>query len=181
MVNLSTPMNTHHTPDPAQETAHLEKLRAQLSTDIEAMQQKEASLKEYEQRLRLLMEHNRQGHPAPQANQVIVNSGPDSRAALDAEWDKYNRAHALLEAARRGLTDDRLAFKDREEKLAQREVEVARREAWVKVREQELAALAAAAPKAPVEAPDSNPSFVTSPLRAASKLLLKSKKANPAA
>ena len=174
-------MNTHHTPDPAQETAHLEKLRAQLSTDIEAMQQKEASLKEYEQRLRLLMEHNRQGHPAPQANQVIVNSGPDSRVALDAEWDKYNRAHALLEAARRGLTDDRLAFKDREEKLAQREVEVARREAWVKVREQELAALAAAAPKAPVEAPDSNPSFVTSPLRAASKLLLKSKKANPAA
>src|SRR5690242_3324593 len=102
-------MNTQHTPDTAQETAHLEKLRAQLSTDIEAMQQKEASLKEYEQRLRLLMDHNRQGQPAPQANQVVVNSGPD-RAALDAEWEKYNRAHALLEAARRGLTDDRLAF-----------------------------------------------------------------------
>src|SRR5262245_43984367 len=159
-------MNSHHTPDTAQETAHLEKLRAQLSTDIEAMQQKEASLKEYEQRLRLLMEHNRQGHPAPQANQIVMSAGPD-RAALDAEWDKYNRAHALLEAARRGLTDDRLALKDREERLALREVEVARREAWIKVREQELAAAAVA--KEP--APDSNPSFVTSPLRAASKLL----------
>lgn len=171
-------MNTQHTPATAQqETAHLEKLRAQLSTDIEAMQQKEASLKEYEQRLRLLMDHNRQGQPAPQANQVVVTSGPNSQAALDAEWEKYNRAHALLEAARRGLTDDRLAFKEREERLAQREHEVAKREAWIKVREQELAA--AAAPK--VAKQESNPSFVTSPFKAASKLL-KPKKANkPAA
>ena len=179
MVNLSIPMNTHHTAGTAQETAHLEKLRAQLSTDIEAMQQKEASLKEYEQRLRLLMDHNRQGQPAPQANQVYVNSGPDGRAALDTEWEKYNRAHALLEAARRGLTDDRLALKDREEKVALREVDISRREAWVKAREQELAALIAAAPKP--EAADSNPSFVTSPIRAASKLLLKSRKPKTAA
>jgi hypothetical protein len=171
-------MNTHHPLETAKETAHLEKLRAQLSTDIEAIQQKEASLKEYEQRLRLLMEHNRQGQPAPQANQVYVTSGPDSRAALDAEWEKYNRAHALLEAARRGLTDDRLAFKEREEKLLRREAEVARREAWIAAKEQELAA-AAVAP-APVPTPDSNPSFVTSPFRAASKLL-KPRKTKPAA
>jgi uncharacterized protein (DUF3084 family) len=170
-------MNTHHT-DTAQETAHLEKLRAQLSTDIEAIQQKEASLKEYEQRLRLLMDHNRQGQPAPQANQVVITSGPNSQAALDAEWEKYSRAHALLEAARRGLTDDRLALKDREEKLHQREKDVARREAWVKAREQELAAAAAA--KAAPRAEDSTPSFVTSPFKAASKLL-KPKKPKPAA
>lgn len=171
-------MNTQHTPATAQqETAHLEKLRAQLSTDIEAMQQKEASLKEYEQRLRLLMDHNRQGQPAPQANQVVVTSGPNSQAALDAEWEKYNRAHALLEAARRGLTDDRLAFKEREERLNQREQELAKREAWVKVREQELKAADAA--KAAVPA-DSNPSFITSPLRATRKLL-KPTKAKPAA
>jgi hypothetical protein len=170
-------MNTQHTSDTAaQETAHLEKLRAQLSTDIETMQQKEASLKEYEQRLRLLMDHNRQGQPAPQANQVVITSGPNSQAALDAEWEKYNRAHALLEAARRGLTDDRLAFRDREERLNLREIEIARREAWVKVREHELAAAAVAA----TPAPDSNPSFVTSPLRAARKLL-KPTKAKPAA
>jgi hypothetical protein len=178
--NLSITMNTHHTPDTAQtaqETAHLEKLRAQLSTDIEAMQQKEASLKEYEQRLRLLMEHNRQGQPAAKANQDVVTSGPNSQAALDAEWEKYSRAHALLEAARRGLTDDRLAFKEREEKLNRREAEIARREAWVKAKEQEL--LAATAVKAMPMA-DSNPSFVTSPIRAARKLL-NPKKAKPAA
>lgn len=162
MVNFSTTMNTHHLSDPAQqETAHLEKLRAQLSTDMEAMQQKEASLKEYEQRLRLLMDHNRQGQPAPQANQVYVTSGPNSQAALDAEWEKYNRAHALLEAARRGLTDDRLAFKEREERLALREQEVARREAWIKAREQELAAAQAVQ----TAAPGSSPSFVTKLLR----------------
>jgi hypothetical protein len=152
---------TPATPKAAQETAHLEKLRAQINTDIETMQQKEASLKEYEQRLRMLMEHNQQGQPAPQANQVYVTSGPNSQQALDAEWEKYNRAHALLEAARRGLTDDRLAFKEREERLVQREADVARREAWLKAREQELAV----AQTAKAVAPDSNPSFVTKLLR----------------
>jgi hypothetical protein len=175
-------MNTRHTQDTAQEAAHLEKLHAQLSTDIETMQQKEASLKEYEQRLRLLMEHNRQGQPAPQANQVYVNAGPDGRAALDAEWEKYNRAHALLEAARRGLTDDRLALKEREEKLTRREADVSRREAWVKAKEQELAA--AVVVQTAASTADSNPSFVTSPLRAARKLLKpkdQKEKAKPAA
>ncbi len=158
-------MNTPTTSDKTQETAHLEKLRAQLSSDIEAIHQKEASLKEYEQRLRLLMDHNRQGQPAPQANQVYVTSGPNSQAALDAEWEKYDRAHALLEAARRGLTDDRLALKEREDSLAQREENVSRREAWVKVREQELAAADTA--KAVV---DAKPTFTTAPFLAAKNL-----------
>lgn len=161
-------MNTRHTTD-AQEAAHLEKLRAQLNNDIETMQQKEASLKEYEQRLRMLMEHNQQGQPAASANKSYFTAGPNSQQALDAEWEKYNRAHALLEAARRGLTDDRLALKEREERLVQRETEVARREAWIKKREQELAAQAVKA-----ATPDSNPSFVT-------KLLRPKKKAKPAA
>lgn len=160
-------MNTPNTSDSAQEAAHLTKLRAQISTDIEAMQQKEASLKEYEQRLRLLMEHNRQGQPAPQANQVYVTSGPNGQEALDAAWEKYDRAHALLEAARRGLTDDRLALKEREDKLAQREENVSRREAWVKIREQELAAADAAKTAAVV---DAKPTFTTAPFLAAKNL-----------
>ena len=162
---MNTP-TTPATPDTAQEAAHLTKLRAQISTDIEAMQQKEASLKEYEQRLRLLMDHNRQGQPAAQANQVYVTAGPNSQNALDSEWEKYDRAHALLEAARRGLTDDRLALKEREEKLALREEHVSRREAWIKVREQELAAADAA--KAAI--PEAKPSFTTVPFLAAKNL-----------
>ncbi len=160
-------MNTSNTSDSAQETAHLTKLRAQISTDIEAMQQKEASLKEYEQRLRLLMEHNRQGQPAPQANQSYLTSGPNSQEALDAQWEKYDRAHALLEAARRGLTDDRLALKEREDKLTQREENVSRREAWVKIREQELAAVDAARAAIPEAA---KPTFTTAPFLAARNL-----------
>lgn len=159
-------MNPPTSSDSAHETAHLEKLRVQLSTDIEAMQQKEASLKEYEQRLRLLVEHAHQTPPAQPTSQFYVANGPDSQQVLDAEWDKYNRAHALLEAARRGLTDDRLALKEREESLAVREVQVARREAWVKAREQEIAALDAA--KASTPAP--KPTFATAPLLAARNL-----------
>ncbi|MBI2813612.1 MAG: hypothetical protein HYX71_04960 [Opitutae bacterium] len=156
-------MNTPDTSSAAQESAHLEKLRSQLSTDIEAMQQKEASLKEYEQRLRLLVEHAHQTPPTQPTSRFYVANGPDSQEALDAEWDKYNRAHALLEAARRGLTDDRLAFKEREEKLDLREADVARREAWVAGREQELATREAAT----AARPEAKATFISAPFLAA--------------
>ena len=151
------------------EAAHLEKLRSQISTDMEAMQQKEANLREYEQRLRLLVEHTHNSRPPMQApTQYFVTSAPDTKN-LDAEWEKYNRAHALLEAARRGLCDDRLALKDREERLQAREVEVTRREAWVKVREQELDAMAQAREKAAAEI-KVRPSFTSAPFLAARNL-----------
>ncbi len=139
-MNTTTSSDTH-------EVAQLEKLRFQLSTDIEAMHLKEASLKEYEQRLRLLVEQTQPGQPAarpvpPPTTQYTVPNGP-SRAELDAEWEKYSRSHALLEAARRGLCDDRMAVKEREERVQLRETEITRRESWVKVREQELNLLAA--------------------------------------
>lgn len=148
-------MNSSRTPaQDRTEAANLERLRHQLSTDMEAMAQKEASLREYEQRLRLLVEHTN-GKAAPEATtqQYRFSNAPD-RGDLDAEWEKYQRAHALLEAARRGLSDDRLALRAREEQVAAREQEVARREAWVKAREQELAAKSAPLPK-----PKSRPSF----------------------
>jgi hypothetical protein len=151
------------------EAAHLEKLRSQITTDIEAMQQKEASLREYEQRLRLLVETAHNSRPPQQAAaQYFVSSAPNT-SEVDAEWEKYNRAHALLEAARRGLCDDRLALKDREERLQVREVEVARREAWVKVREQELEAQVQARAKKEVEV-KARPSFTTAPFLAARNL-----------
>lgn len=151
-----------------QEAAHLEKLRSQLSTDMEAMHQQEASLKEYEQRLRLLVDHAH-SRPPQLANQYYVTPGPNSQAALDSEWEKYNRAHALLEAARRGLCDDRLAFKEREEKLALREAEATKREAWVKVREHELETWAQAKAKDEADA-KARPSFTTAPFLAARNL-----------
>jgi hypothetical protein len=167
-------MNT--TTSPAkQETAHLEKLRAQISTDIEDMQQKESSLREYEQRLRLLIEHAHNSRSPQSGPQSCVTSAPNP-ASVDAEWEKYRRANALLEAARRGLCDDRLALKDREEKTHLREVEVARREAWVKVREQELEAQAQAQARAramELAQPKPKSSFTIAPFLAARNLLMR--------
>jgi len=151
-----------------QEVAHLEKLRSQLTSDMEAMHEKEASLREYEQRLRLLVEHAHNSRPPQQTAQYYVTSAPDTKN-LDAEWEKYNRAHALLEAARRGLCDDRMALKDREERLHAREVEVARREAWVKMREQELTAAAQVKAKVETEV-KVRPSFTQAPFLAARNL-----------
>jgi hypothetical protein len=164
-----TPAMNPSTTSESKESAHLEKLRLQISTDIEAMQQKESSLREYEQRLRLLVEHAHHSQPAQPPAQYFVNTAP-ATPNLDAEWEKYYRAHSLLEAARRGLCDDRLALKDREEKLTQREVEVMRREAWVKVRELELANQAEARAKEPVP-PKPKPSFTMAPFLAARNLL----------
>jgi hypothetical protein len=156
----------------SQESAHLEKLRSQISTDIEDMQQKETSLREYEQRLRLLVEHAHNSRPPQTANQFYSNTTPTS-SSVDMEWEKYRRAHALLEAARRGLCDDRLAVKDREEKLQLREEEVTRREVWVKVREQELETLTQARIAQQAVVPKPKTSFTAAPFIAARNLLMR--------
>ena len=142
----------------------------QISTDIEVMHQKEASLKEYEQRLRLLVEQVQHAPVPHNVSQNYVTSGPNSQASLDSEWEKYDRAHALLEAARRGLTDDRMALKDREERVTAREVEATKREAWIKVREQELAVVAQAQAQAAATVIKAKPSFTTAPFLAAKNL-----------
>ena len=165
----------------SQEAAHLEKLRSQISTDIEDMQQKETSLREYEQRLRLLVEHAHNSRPPQQqtANQFYSTTAPTA-SSVDVEWEKYRRAHALLEAARRGLCDDRLAIKDREEKLQLREEEVTRREAWVKGREEELALLTQAKiAEQPVPvAPKAKTSFTAAPFLAARNLIMRNSSGN---
>lgn len=157
-----------------EETTRLEKLRAQLSSDIEAMQQKEASLREYEQKLRLLVEHASNTQPPMSTNTqpAVPASAVQTQSSLDAEWEKFQRAHALLEASRRSLTDDRLALKDREEKIMIREQEVARREAWVKAREQQIAARLEAEA---AEAKKPKPSFTAAPFLAAKNLFTSNK------
>ena len=168
-------MNTPNTSE-SDEAASLHQLRSQISTDIEAMHQKETSLREYEQRLRQLVEKTESSqHPhAAQQEAALAKS----QTELDTEWEKYQRAHALLEAARRGLCDDRMALKEKEEKFQQREVEVSRREAWIRVREQEIEAQAALRAKELdllKEKPKAKrrSSFTVAPLLAARKMLLR--------
>jgi len=164
-------MSTHSSASVgSDETARLEKLRAQLATDIESIQQKEASLREYEQRLRSLVEQANQGTRSSFGLPQFQVRSEGDQAALDSEWEKYHRANALLEAARRAMTDDRLAIREREERVTMREVEVARREAWVKNKEDQLAAKAAAEAQAPVPLKP-KPSFTDAPFLAAKNLL----------
>jgi hypothetical protein len=173
-------MNTTNSSE-NQEVAHLEKLRTQISTDIEDMQQKENSLREYEQRLRHLVEHTQNSRSPLSATQNTVATTPSvtpSATSVDAEWEKYRRAHSLLEAARRGLCDDRMALKDREEKLLQREEQISRREAWIKVREQELEAQAQAKAKEqvalkPIAKRSKAASLTVAPFIAARNLLMR--------
>lgn len=144
-------MNPPTTQDSVEATS-LEKLRHQLSTDMEVMQEKEASLRAYEQRLRLLIEHAHQIQAAPPTTEQYRFSNAPDQAGVDAAWEKYHRASATLEASRRSLSEDRQMLKDREEQVMIREQEVMRREAWVKVREQELAAKLMPAPGKPKRA-----------------------------
>jgi chromosome segregation ATPase len=165
-------MNTLTASPESQEIARLEKLRAQVSSDIELMQQKETSLREYEARLRQMVEtvHSQ----PPQGGSARPHSTPPVNANLDAEWEKYQRAHALLEAARRGLTDDRLALKQREADLLRLEELLSRREAWIKVREQELDTLAQArAQQQAVVAAKAKSSFTQAPFLAVRNLLVR--------
>lgn len=155
----------------AQEIARLEKLRTQISSDMEAMREKEDSLREYEQRLRQLVETATRHSQSPLAA-TRPGSTPPIDANLDAEWEKYQRAHALLEAARRGLCDDRLALKQREADLLRLEELLSRREAWIKVREQELDALAQTRVQTkPVAIAKTKSSFTQAPFMAVRNLL----------
>jgi hypothetical protein len=157
-------------PNPAvlAETERLEKLRTQISSDIEVMHQKEASMREYEQKLRALVEQASNSQP-PIAGTPYhpLTAAPFS---IELEMDKFARANALLESARRALTDERLALKDREEKVMIREQEVARREAWVKAREQQILGKVQATAAQPADT-KSAPAFTLAPFVAAKNLL----------
>lgn len=140
MKTIST--STAPVANEAKEITRLENLHAQITSDIEALKEKENSLRDYEQRLRQLVETSPRSSQSPIAALPRPNSAPPVDANLDAEWEKYQRAHSLLEAARRGLCDDRMALKERETNLLRLEEQLTRREAWIKVREQELNAAA---------------------------------------
>jgi chromosome segregation ATPase len=121
------------------EISQLEKMREQILSDMEALRQQETNLRAFEARLR--------GTIPPQG--AVTRAPMDARAgagALDAEWEKFQRSRALLEAERRALTDDRIALREEREVMQLREEELRKREAWVESREKELAAQAMSAP-----------------------------------
>lgn len=111
------------------EVAELEKMQKQILSDMEALRQQEANLRAYESRLR-------EAHP--QSGPVTAGAASGGGRQLDAEWEKFQRSRALLEAERRALCDERMSFRQDVAALKQREEELKRRESWVAIREQAL-------------------------------------------
>lgn len=155
-ITFPPPGPTLKLPRPSAEkwAATLAEERRRLHDDHEALREREANLREYENRLRALqaeIEAGRNGaqFPAPVRATVSPFHRPASRtpftdeAALQAAWEKLHRARALMEAEQEHLRDDRIAQHDWETEMKQREEAVATREAELAAREAQLAAATA--------------------------------------
>ncbi len=129
------------------EISQLEKMRAQIMSDMESMRAQENNLKAFEARIRDSMP------PMPMTNSraSFENSGSrpsfevrsntsNSNPGLEVEWEKFQRSRALLEAERRGLTDERLLLREERDIMKQREETLKQREETLKVREAQIAA-----------------------------------------
>lgn len=147
----TTPENDNNAEHLRQEVSQLEKMREQILSDMENLRAQETNLRAFESRLR--------GSCPPQGMTGFTQPpmGAGSRSPLlDAEWEKFQRSRALLEAERRALNDDRMAIRDDKAELVQRDEALRKRESWIEIREKELAAKAMPAPKAP-KAPSHSP------------------------
>jgi chromosome segregation ATPase len=130
------------------EITQLEKMREQILADMENLRTQESNLRAFESRLR--------GSQPPQVQPGLTQApmAPNSRSPLlDAEWEKFQRSRALLEAERRALNDDRMALRDEKAELQVRTEALRKRESWIETREKELAAKAMPPPKAPSQTP----------------------------
>ncbi len=142
---MSTPSESPMNPEQiGREISQLTRMREQIQADMEAMRTQESNLRAFETRIRGSMPPMGVGSRASFDSKSPVN--------LDAEWEKFQRSRALLEAERRALTDERLVIREEREILRQREEALRQRESWVEVRERELAAKAFPPPEPPAPA-----------------------------
>ena len=160
-------MSTHPTNDQLQ-AEHIQTLHQQLLADIETLHAKEASLKDYETRLRSLVDRS-SGTTTPfQAGRL-----DGTTVDLDAAWEKFHRTQALFEAERRSFKDERLLLREEMASLKLREEDVARREAWIEVCEKEIATVAATT-IASVPPPPAKRSLTTAPFLAVKHMFTRS-------
>ena len=123
---MSTPSDTPQTPEQiSREISQLAKMREQIHADMEAMRVQEGNLRAFEARIR--------GSMPPMSTGSRASFDSKSPINLDAEWEKFQRSRALLEAERRALTDERLVIREEREILRQREEGLKQRESWVEV------------------------------------------------
>lgn len=143
------------------EISQLEKMREQILADMETLRTQEDNLRQFEARLRESMP------PWGHASRAPMGSGHGDSGALAAEWEKFQRSRALLEAERRALADEMIVLREEKTELQRRNDALKQREAWLEVREKEFAAKCAQ----PVPPPAPPRSVTLSPFIAAKNLL----------
>ncbi|HWA86888.1 MAG TPA: hypothetical protein VG710_11740 [Opitutus sp.] len=116
-----------------------------FTEELAAFREREANLRAYEERLRAGQAQldARMGAPLGSGSPFARSSSSSpftgaGDAGLEAAWNKFHRAHALLEADQRHLRDERMALHETEKQLRQREDGVASREAELAERERVL-------------------------------------------
>lgn len=149
--------------------------RTELAAELDALREREANLRAYEERLRtwqMQLDAHSSGAPLPLPTAPPFLR-PNSRSpfprdpALEAAWDKLHRARALLDAEQNQLCDERLKFRDAAAALEQREAELAARETRLAAREQQAAASPAPAESAGESANSTAWNLTQAPFRAA--------------
>ncbi|MFI5336701.1 MAG: hypothetical protein ACHQ5A_07950 [Opitutales bacterium] len=154
---MSTSQNQTATPDHLHyEISQLEKMQRQIMNDMEALRVQESNLRAFESHLRETM---------PPMGAPSAPRSPATSGSLEAEWEKVRRSRTLLDAERRAFVDERALLREHLADLKQREDALTQRQAWVELRERELAAK----PAAP--APVTKPPFSRSPFAAAKNFL----------
>lgn len=136
----------------------------QLAADLEALREREMNLRDYEARLRAWQAQldDAMVKPPAVAAQAAGGSGvPFPRTAsgspfvsdptLQAAWEKFHRARALLEAEQNQMRDDRIVLRETELSLKRREAELAQRETALAERERLVMAAIERSPASAVQ------------------------------
>lgn len=133
--------------------------RRQLEADIAELREREANLREYEARLRAWQDQLDADVVLPKSTPVRATTTGANFAAsgdLQAAWEKFHRAHALLEAEQRQMRIDRIVSQENEAAVQRREAELTAREATIAERERVLEEMLAGAAAA-AQAEDAKP------------------------
>lgn len=112
--------------------------RRQLQIDHEMLTVQEENLREYEARLRQLLQPAAETEPAPSPARRGTRS-PHEDPALHAAWQQLHRARELLEAEQAVLRDERMKLRERDVAVMHRENLVANRERAIEELEQSFA------------------------------------------
>ncbi len=113
--------------------ATLAKAQCRLLQDLEELREREVNLRAYEERLRAMQNEMETGRHPASLKIPSPESSPLARTpGADEAWRKLHRARELLEVEQHHLQAERVVITEERETLRQREARVAERELRLK-------------------------------------------------